>query len=229
MNKHNEKIVAIIPARGGSKSMLRKNVLPLRGKPIVAWPIELAKSIPEIDRVILTSDDDEIMTIGKKYGAEILFRRPAELCLDETPTLPVLQNAIKFLKEKENYQPDIVLLLYATAPLLKKTRVVEALALFEHTKCNSVVSVVEDYGRFWREEDGVYRPLHPKERVNRQYYRPLYREDGSIYFSRFAVLMNMNKVVDEQNIQFIIMSPDENVDIDNPVDFEKVKKLIKKI
>ncbi len=225
MNKHNEKIVAIIPARGGSKSIPRKNVLPLRGKPLVAWPIELAKSVKAIDRVILTSDDDEIMALGRQHGAEVLFRRPAELCLDETPTLPVLQHTLNYLKEKESYQPDIVLLLYATAPLLKKTRMAEALALFEQTKCNSVVSVVEDYGRFWREEDGVYRPLYPKERVNRQYYRPLYREDGSIYFSRFDVLMNMNKVVDEQNVQFIIMSPDENIDIDNPIDFEKAKKI----
>lgn len=219
-----EKIIAIIIARGGSKSIPRKNVLPLHGKPLVAWPIELAKSIKEIDRVIISTDDDEIMKIAKKHGAEALFKRPEELAKDDTPTLPVLQHCIKYLEDEENYKPDIVLLLYPTAPFLKKERVKEALEIFKTTKCNSVISVVEDYGRFWKEDDNTYKPFHPPERVNRQYYKPLYREDGAVYFSRYEVLMKMNKIVDEENIQFLIMKEGENIDIDNPEDFIKAKK-----
>lgn len=223
-NQKKEKITAIIIARGGSKSIPRKNVIPLHGKPLVAWPIDLAKSVKTIDRIIVSTDDEEIMKIAKKYGAETPFKRPPELSDDETPTLPVLRHCIQYLSEKENYKPDIVLLLYPTAPFLKKERVEEALNLFRRTNCNSVISVVKDWGRFWKKEENIYKPFYPLKRVNRQYYEPLYREDGAVYFSRRKVLMDMNKLVDENNIQFLIMKEDENIDIDNPHDLIKAKK-----
>jgi CMP-N-acetylneuraminic acid synthetase len=230
MLKNKEKVVAIIIARGGSKSIPRKNVLLVGGKPLVAWPIDLAKSIPRIDRVIISTDDDEIMEIAQAHGAQAPFKRPDELSDDQTPTLPVLQHCIRYLEEKEGYKPDIILLLYPTAPFLKKERVEQALDFFEKTSCNSVISIVEDYGRFWRQDgDGAYKPLHPKERVNRQYYKPLYREDGAVYFSRYDIIMKQNKIVDDKNIQFLVMQENENIDIDNPSDLEKAEKLTSKI
>ncbi len=225
MLKNKEKVIAVIIARGGSKSIPRKNVLPLKGKPLVAWPIELAKSIKRIDRVIISTDDDEIMGIAKEYGAEALFKRPARLARDEISTLSVLQHCVKYLEDKENCKPDIVVLLYPTAPFLKKERVEHALDLFEETNCNSVLSVVEDYGRFWIEGDNrVYKPFYPFKRLNRQYYKPLYREDGAIYFSRYDVLMKIKKLVDKHNLQFLVMKEGENIDIDNPGDFIKASK-----
>lgn len=220
-----EKVIAIIIARGGSKSIPRKNVLPLGGKPLVAWPVDLAKSVPRIDRVVISTDDDEIMEIAKAHGAEAPFKRPAELADDQTETLPVLEHCLRYLADKENYQPDIVLLLYPTAPFLKRERVEEALDLFENTSCNSVISVVEDWGRFWRLEEsaGKYLPLHPKERVNRQYYKPLCREDGAVYFNRCDVIMKQHKAVDEENVKFLMMREGENVDIDEPEDFKKAE------
>ena len=221
-----EKIIAIIIARGGSKSIPRKNVLTLRGKPLVAWPIDLAKSINRIDRVIITTDDDEIMRIAKQYGAEVLFKRPAELAGDETPTLPVLQHCLEFLEKKESYKPDIILLLYPTAPFLKRERVEEALDLFAKTNCNSVISIIKDWGRFWAldEEKNKYVSFYPKKRVNRQYYEPLYREDGAVYFNRYDVLMKMDKIVDEENVEFLIMKEEENIDIDEESDFKKAQE-----
>lgn len=226
MLKTGEKVVAIIIARGGSKSIPRKNVLPLRGKPLVAWPITLAKSIPRVDRVILTTDDEEIAQVGREYGAEVPFKRPPELAEDQTPTVPVLQHCLKFLQEKENYHADIALLLYPTAPFLKKERVEEALDLFEKTGCNSVLSVIPDWGRFWRLDESTkkYQPFYPKERVNRQYYNSLYREDGAVYFSRYAVLVEMGKLVDDQSIEFLMMKEGENIDIDNPEDLDKARQ-----
>ena len=219
-----ENIVAIIIARGGSKSIPRKNVLPLHGKPLIVWPITLAKSVKEIDRVIVSTDDDEIMKVAKKYGAEIPFKRPVELAQDETPTLPVLQHCIRYLEDKENYKPNIILLLYPTAPFLKKERVKQAIKLFEKTKCNSVISVTKDLGHFWEEKKNSYKRLYPKKLANRQYCRPLYREDGAIYFSHRDVLMKKNKIVDDKNVQFIIMGKDENIDIDYPEDFKKAQR-----
>ncbi len=217
--------LAIIIARGGSKSIPRKNVLHLHGKPLVAWPIDLAKSVPDINRVVVSTDDDEIMEIAKQHGAEVPFKRPAELADDETPTLPVLQHCIKFLEDKEGYKPDVIVLLYPTAPYLRKERVEEALRLFRKTKCNTVLSVVKDWGRFWKQgKDDVYRVLHPAERVNRQYYKPLLREDGAIYFSRYDVIMKQNKLVDDNSVEFVIMGDDENVDIDNPSDLKRAQE-----
>ncbi|MEK7462344.1 MAG: acylneuraminate cytidylyltransferase family protein [Patescibacteria group bacterium] len=223
MNKKGEKIVAIIIARGGSKSIPRKNVLPLHGKPLIAWPIDLAKSVVAIDRVIVSTDDDEITEIAKRYGAEVPFKRPAELADDVTPTLPVIRHCVEYLEKEEGYRPDIVLVFFPTAPFLKKERVEQALEKFEMTDCNSVISVVEDWGRFWslNEEKSKYTILHPKERVNRQYYKPLYKEDGAIYFSRRDVWMEQNKAVDDNNMEFVIHDEDENVDIDNPSDWAK--------
>lgn len=221
-----EKIVAVIIARGGSKSIPRKNVLSFKGKSLVAWPIDLAKSVSRIDRVIVSTEDDEIMEAAKKYGAEVPFKRPMELAQDETPTLPVLQHCIKYLEEQENYKADTILLLYPTSPLLRKERLEEALDLFEKTKCNSVISVVKDWGRFWKleGEENKYKVLYPLNRVNRQYYKPLYRENGAIYFMRYDVLMKMNKIVDDQNTEFVVMGEDENVDIDDPSDLAKAQK-----
>ena len=219
-----EKIVAIIIARGGSKSIPRKNILPFRGKPLIAWPIDLAKSIDRVDRVIVCTDDNEIMAIAKQYGAEVPFKRPAELADDETPTLPVLQHCIKYLEDQENWRPDIVALFYPTSPLLKKARVEQALDFFEKTNCQSVISVVENYGHFWKKENGIPQRFYPLEPKNRQYATPLYQENGAIYFSRYEVLMKTSKMVDDMNIQFLIMEDCENVDIDNPEDFSKAEK-----
>jgi len=220
-----EKIIAIIPARSGSKSIHRKNILPIKGKPLIAWPIELAKSIDRIDRVIVSTDDDEIASIAKKYDAEVPFKRPAELVEDETPTVPVLKHCVEYLEKKENYKADIIILLYPTSPYLKKKRIEEALDIFEKTSCNSVISVIKDWGRFWKynKEEDKYKLLYPKNRVNRQYYNPLYRENGAIYFSRYNVLMKMNKLIDNSNIEFLIMDEDENIDIDTARDLDKAK------
>ena len=221
-----KKIIAVIPARGGSKSIPRKNVLDFKGKPLIAWPIGLAKSVSRIDRIIVSTDDDEITEVAKKYGAEVPFRRPAKLAEDVTPTLPVLRHAVEWLEKNENYKADIILLLYPTSPLLKKERIEEALDLFEKTGCNSVISVVKDWGRFWKLDEATnkYRQLYPLNRVNRQYYNPLYRESGAIYFASYDVLMNMNKIVDEQNAEFVVMEEGENVDIDTVADFKKAGK-----
>jgi CMP-N-acetylneuraminic acid synthetase len=223
MNKKGETIVAVIIARGGSKSIPRKNVLPLHGKPLVAWPIDLAKSVTSIDRVIVSTDDDEIADIANAYGAEVPFKRPVEISDDETPTLPVIRHCIDYLEKQQGYYPDIVLVLFPTAPFLKKVRVEQALEKFETTECNSVISVVEDWGRFWgfNEQTETYTILHPKERFNRQYYKPLYKEDGAIYFSKRDVWMEGNKAVDDDNVAFVIHDQEENVDIDEPSDWIK--------
>jgi len=223
-----KEIIAIIPARSGSKGIKNKNLQILGGKPLVAWPIELAKSVKKITRIIVSTDDRKIAKVAKEYGVEIPFLRPKSLAKDETPTLPVLQHCLKYLREKEGYKPEIVCCLYPTAPFLKRKTIVKALSLFEKSNCNSVMSVVEDDGKFWVYERNKYRPLYPKERVNRQYYRPLYREAGNIYFSKYKVLMKMNKLIAKEKLEFIFVSSEETVDIDSLADLQTARDLLKK-
>ena len=218
------KVVAIIPARGGSKSIPRKNLLLINDKPLVAWPILLAKSVSAIDRVLVSTDDKEIQAAAASYGAEVPFLRPRELAEDDTPTLPVLQHCLDYLEEKEKYSSDIVILLYPTSPFLKKERIEEALEYFKDPATNSVVSVTKDYGHFWKKEDDRCTLFFPPERVNRQYAEPLYRENGAIYISRSQVIRGIKKIVDEEHVSLLVMKPEENIDIDEKEDLLMAKK-----
>ena len=218
--------VAIIPARGGSKGIPRKNIKELCGKPLIAHIIETALSVEELDRVIVSTEDNEIAATAKKYGAEVPFSRPEELTEDETPTLPVLQHAVKYLAEEENYKPDIVVLLYATSPLLRAESVSEAIRMLKEGEFDSVLSVVEDRGHYWIEEADKYERLYPKDPKNRQFERPLFKETGAIYLCRRELLMEENTMVGGK-IGFLKMEKAETIDIDEPLDFEITKFFMK--
>ena len=224
-----KKILAIIPAREGSKRIPKKNIKRLGSKPLLAYPIELAKSLKQIDKVVVSTDSSEIAKVATQYGAEIPFIRPTELATDETPTLPVLQHCIRYLERKEKYKPDLVLLLYPTCPFLDKKIVIKAIELLRNKRCNSVVSVEKDYGRFWSygKYTNRYVPLYTEKRVNMQYYRPLLRENGAIYFSKYNVIMKKNKMVDENRVSFLVMKSGELIDIDAPEDWEEAEERIK--
>ena len=212
-------IVAIIPARGGSKGIPRKNIKEFCGKPLIAYIIETALKIRELDRAIVSTEDKEVAKIAKKYGAEVPFIRPEGLARDETPTLPVLQHAVKYLEEKENYKPDIVVLLYATSPILSAERVSEAIRVLKEGEFDSVLSVVEDRGHYWIERGDSYERLYPKILKNRQFTKPLLKENGAIYICKRGLLMEENTVVGGK-IGFLKMEKEESIDIDEPLDFE---------
>jgi len=229
-------ILAIIPARVGSKSIPKKNIKLLAGKPLVSYPIELAKSIEIINRIVVSTDSEEIAEVARQYGAEVPFIRDGELAKDETPMLPVLQHCIKFLENERQYKADYILLLYPTCPFLSKEKVLEAIKILDESECNSVMSVEEDYGRFWKLEETTnrYHPFYPQNYVNRQYYTPLLRENGAIYFSKYPALMSVDKLtgkdtrlIDKDSVKLILMKPEEMVDIDTPCDWNKAEEKIK--
>ncbi len=110
-------VLAIIPARGGSKGVPGKNIKEMCGKPLIAWTIEEAKKTKHISRIVLSTDDAEIARVGKEWGAEVSFMRPAELAQDDTPDLPVFVHALEWLKEHENYEPELVVHLRVNSPL----------------------------------------------------------------------------------------------------------------
>ena len=114
---NDKKVLALALARGGSKGVPGKNIKDLAGKPLLAWVIEAAKKSKYVDRVILSTDYKNIAEVGKKYGAEVPFMRPAEIAEDSTPDTPVFEHALKWLKENEGYESDIIVHLRPTGPV----------------------------------------------------------------------------------------------------------------
>jgi CMP-N-acetylneuraminic acid synthetase len=216
------KTIAIIPARGGSKGIPRKNVKELNGKSLIGYIIETALCVDEIDRVIVSTEDPEIAAVAKKFGAEVPFIRPPELAGDEIGTLPVLQHAVQYLEKKEDYKPDIIVLLYATSPMVHHSRVSEALRRIMDENLDSIISVVKDRGHYWIENQGGYERLYPTNPENRQLTKPLFKENGAIYITKRDLLMEENEIVGG-NIGFLLMEDRETFDIDEPFDFEIVE------
>ena len=221
------KTVAIIPARGGSKGIPRKNVKRLNGKPLIGYIIETALKVDEIDRVIVSTEDPEIVAVAKEFGAEVPFMRPEKLAGDEIGTLPVLQHAINYLETKENYKPDVIVLLYATSPMLSNSRIGEAIRLIKEKNFDSLLSAVEDRGHYWIENNEKYERLHPNNPQNRQFMKPLLKENGAIYITKRDFLMEKDEIVGG-SIGFLVMEERETIDIDELLDFEIVEIIMSK-
>ncbi|MBI2075739.1 MAG: acylneuraminate cytidylyltransferase family protein [Candidatus Aenigmarchaeota archaeon] len=215
------KVVAIIPARGGSKCIPRKNIKQLAGKPLISYPIMAAKSCKSVGRVVVSTEDEEIADVARTYNAEIISR-PAELAEDETPTLPVLVHAVKELK-KSGYKPDIIVLLYATAPLVESHYIEEGIKKVV-AGADSAVSVCEDTRNYKLWKNG--KPLF-KKRLNRQSVKKVYRENGAFYIMTYDTLMKKRSITGKKT-GLIVMKPEESVDIDTPLDLELAKVLISK-
>jgi CMP-N-acetylneuraminic acid synthetase len=223
MNKMSH-VLVIIPAKAVSKRLPGKNLKNLRGKPMLSYAIETAKSAKGVARVIVSTESEEIKKIAEQYGAEVPFIRPIELTADEITTLQVMQHALSWLKENERYEPDYVMVLYPTSPLLKRERVEQAIAIALEKGADSVISGHYDKGHYWVEGNNGWKRLYPTELVNSQYQKPLFVENGAIYLSKLSVLKT--QLVANQT-QVLLMEDGENVDVDYPEDFEKVECLMR--
>lgn len=137
------KVLAIIPARGGSKRVPRKNIANFHGKPTIAWTIETARNTPSVSRVCVNTDDKEIRDVARLHGAEVPFLRPTPLANDSMGIEPVLINMLEWLKVNEEYEPDAIALLMPTNPLRTPEILDETIALFRKTGADSVVTVSE--------------------------------------------------------------------------------------
>jgi len=221
--------LAIIPARGGSKGLPRKNVLPLLGKPLIAYTIEAARAARSLERIVVSTESVEIAEIARQYGAECSFLRPPELARDETPTLPVLQQALSQLKSTEDYEPEIIVLLQPTSPLRPAADIDRAIALLKQTGADSVVSLCDArHSPYWMnrlEGDRVLPFLqNVPEYARRQDLPPVYRLNGAVYATRRRILMEQNRLLGEDT-RGIVMDAESSVDIDTPLDL-KIAMLI---
>lgn len=137
------KILGVITARGGSKGIPGKNIKPLLGKPLLAYTIEAAQKSGVFDKLIVSTDDEAIAKVAKEYGCDVPFLRPADLANDKAAHLPVMQHAVNFLKEKEGYKPDYVMILQPTSPARQPFHIKESVELIKNTGADSVLSVYE--------------------------------------------------------------------------------------
>jgi CMP-N-acetylneuraminic acid synthetase len=224
-------IVAIIPARGGSKGIPRKNIRPFAGYPLIAYSIAVAIQAESAIRVVVSTDDPEIAEVARRYGAETPFLRPAELAADKTTDLPVFQHALGWLAEHENYHPEIVLHLHATSPVRPRGLVDQAVRLLlEHPQADCVRSVVspgQNPYKMWQidAQSGRMIPLLTLAGITEPYNTPrqllpaVYLQTGHVNAIRPAAILqgSMTGTV----ILPLIVDASYEVDMDTLADWQR--------
>lgn len=229
-------ILALIPARGGSKSIPRKNIRSFAGYPLLAYSIAAGLAAETVTRVLVSTDDEEIAAIARDYGAEVPFLRPAEISLDETPDLPVFQHAIDWLEENEKYYAEIVVQLRPTSPFRKKNHIDQAvLRLIEHPEADSIRSVCVPFQnpfKMWRiNANGFMQSLIETDQpeaynLPRQVLPEIYWQTGYVDAVWVDTIRIKNSVTGEYILPLII-GANEWIDIDSPDDWKRAEGLLK--
>ena len=225
----NKTFVGIIPARGGSKRLPRKNVLDLNGKPLISYSIEAGLNSKYIDKVIVSSDDKEILKISKDYNAETI-NRPSKLAEDNSTTFDAINHTLKNINRY-----DYVVLLQPTSPLRDEKHIDEAIELLEEKKADAIVSVCEmDHSPLWSNilpKDGNMSNFLRDEVLNRrsQDLEKYYRLNGAIYICKTDKLLEIEGFFLKDNIFSYLMDRESSIDIDEKIDFEIATVLQKRI
>jgi CMP-N-acetylneuraminic acid synthetase len=223
----NKTFLAIIPARGGSKRLPKKNILNLCKKPLIAWSIEAGINSKYIDKVVVTSDSDEILNISKEYGADIV-KRPHELADDTSTTFAAIKHTIDNLQDY-----DYIILLQPTSPLRDEKHIDEAIELLEKKSADAVVSVCEmDHSPLWSNtlsQDMSLKGFLKDEVLNKrsQDITPYYRLNGAIYICKTDKLLQEETFFLKNDIYAYNMDREGSIDIDEMIDF-KIAELILK-
>lgn len=220
-----KQVLAVIPARGGSKGVPGKNIRAVGGKPLIAWTIEAARNSRFVDRVILSSDDQEIMHVAREHGCEVPFEREARLAEDDTPTIDVVLDA---LDRCPGY--DWVLLLQPTSPLRTASDIDQAIERCVQHRAPACVSVCpaqeSPYWMFTVQADAQLQPLLPDVRLTRrQDLPPVYSLNGAIYLARTEWLRQEKKFISQGTVAYE-MPVQRSVDLDTESDFQQLQNLM---
>lgn len=232
-----KQILAVIPARGGSKSIPQKNIALLCGKPLIVYSIESARQSRYINRVIVSTDDKEIAAVAKVAGAEVPFLRPREISQDLTPDLPVFEHCLAWLKENAGYVPDIIVHLRPTGPLRTAAEIDEAIELLEnYPEADSVRSVEEPPKppyKMWKPELAYIRPfvedlpgLKDAHTAPRQMLPKVYQTTADIGIFRIGTILNKKSIIGDKVLPYYLKRP--TIDIDTKFDLEIAEYLMNK-
>lgn len=225
----NRKILAIIPARGGSKGVPRKNVREVAGRPLIAWSIAAAKASRYVDRVILSSDDPEIISVSREWGCDVPFVRPAELATDHADSLQVVRHALGALGEDF----DLVVLLQPTSPMRLASDIDAALEALVTGGATTCVSVCEpDKSPFWTltpRPDGFIQPLFSADQMpsRRQDAPVVLALNGAVYVASADHIANGGTFLSDRTCGYA-MPKERSLDIDTELDLEIVNFLMTK-
>lgn len=186
------RIIAVIPARGGSKRVPRKNLLLLRGKPLIAYSIEQAKRSRLVDRVIVSTDDDEISDVAIRHGAEVI-KRPPELSGDTASSEVALVHVVDWLAEKEKYRPDILVFLQCTSPIRNENDIDNAIGIFLENNADSLFSACRFNKYIWQVHNGEASPINYdyRHRWREQDFPHQVLENGSIFVFKTSLLKEL--------------------------------------
>ncbi len=230
------KILALIPARGGSKGVPRKNLKPLCGKPLIAYSIQCALDSKKINRVIVSTDDTEIAEVAKKYGAEVPFLRPSELAQDQSIDHEVFLHALNYLKSQEYYSPDVVVHLRPTCPTRNVELIDKAIELFlSNPKADSLRSInIPKYTpyKMWRIDGDTLQPLLKlpefpefKEPYNmpRQLLPAVYWQNGYVDITKPRTVLDLGMMCGFYILPFLIKEPFAELDYEESfIEAEKI-------
>ena len=228
-------VLGVIPARGGSKSVPRKNIKPLGGKPLLYYMLSAALASDYLDRVVVSSEDDEILLVAEKYGGEeVVLRRPKHLAQDKTPDVPMLQHAVKTVERNDRCVFDYVVQLHVTTPFVTSDDIDAALRMLLQSEAESIVSVcqVNEYhpikmkkivdGRLLQYVDG----LKEHSTARRQDYEPVFWRNGGLYASKRHIVMDHGRVFGDYVLPYI-MPPERSVDMNSVIDFWTAEAVLK--
>lgn len=229
------KVLVIIPARGGSKSIPRKNIRDFAGHPLIAYSISAGLSADTVSRVIVSTDDAEIASISRDYGAEVPFIRPEKYSKDDTPDLPVFQHALDWLKSNEGYQPEIIVQLRPTSPLRKIEHINQAVwRLMEHPDADSIRTVCIPFQnpyKMWRiNENGFMQPIitsnYPEPyNLPRQVLPEVYWQTGYVD-ATWSDTITVKKSMTGEYILPLVIGAEEWIDIDSLDDWRRAERLL---
>lgn len=230
-------MIAIIPARGGSKGLPNKNIKVMLDKPLIAHTILSAKKCRYISRVIVTTDSEEIAKIARAYGAEVPFMRPIELATDKASAIDTYLHATEYMRDVENENVDKFIVLLPTAPLRTSEDINKAVEYFKMTEAKTLISMVEaDIPISWfhkinkqgRVENAGFENAGFENAItNRQEYQKYYVPNGAIYILDYDLLKKKRTYYCENTVAYI-MSTEKSIDIDTALDFEFAEYMMKR-
>ena len=224
------KILALIPARGGSKGIPRKNIKELQGKPLITYSIETGLACPLIDQVVVSTEDREIAAISKAAGAEVPFLRPQELARDQSPTIDLVVHALLFFKEK-NINYDAICLLQPTVPFRNEVDLIAVIEKFINSDADSLITVRKVphiYNPHWiyeqDPESGFLKTtISDQLRIKRRQDLPqAYHRDGSVYLTKSEVVLKQRSLYGQKIIHHE-MSASPNINIDTMNDWQQAE------
>lgn len=227
-----QKILAIIPARGGSKGIPRKNIISLAGKPLIGWTIEAAKRSKYINKIVVSSDDDSILSVGVKFQAQTI-KRPAYLATDTAAPEPLIFQVMDYLKKRENYIPEIIVYLQPTSPLRTTADIDSSIEMILNKKATAVNSVYELEKKYLKtlivEKSGYLKgSINNKYPfMNRQELPSVYMPNGAVYVITRKEFMKTKQLFSNKTLPHL-MTLEKSFDLDTLEDLKKLRRIFKK-